>query len=71
MLCNLLGPAQIDTAQDIVNETFQSALESWPYRGVPANPTAWLYLVAKQKRKIFIKKKKSLTKNCSQYDDYQ
>jgi RNA polymerase sigma-70 factor (ECF subfamily) len=36
-------------AEDIVSETFLLAAETWGMKGVPENPTAWLYVVAKQK----------------------
>ena len=51
MLCKLFGAGQIDAAEDIVSDTFVQALETWPYKGVPDNPTAWLYTVAKNKAK--------------------
>lgn len=40
---------ELETAEDIAAETFLTALESWPYKGVPPNPHAWLYTVAKNK----------------------
>lgn len=49
MLCRQFGIAHIETAEDIAGETFLSAMETWPYRGVPENPVAWLYTVAKNK----------------------
>ncbi len=51
VLCKLLGIDHIDIAEDIASETFLSALETWTYKGIPENPTAWLYLVAKNKAK--------------------
>ncbi len=51
VLCKLLGIENVDIAEDIAGETFLSALETWPYKGVPENPTAWLYTVAKNKAK--------------------
>jgi RNA polymerase sigma-70 factor (ECF subfamily) len=39
----------IELAEDVVGETFLLAAETWGVRGIPPNPTAWLYLVAKQK----------------------
>ncbi len=54
------GLTQIEAAEDIVSETFLQAAENWGMKGMPPNPTAWLYAVAKQKaleqfrrRKIF------------------
>jgi RNA polymerase sigma factor (sigma-70 family) len=54
VLCKLLGIQNLDLAEDIVSETFLSALETWPYKGVPENPAAWLYSIAKNKAKNHI-----------------
>ncbi|WCT14821.1 RNA polymerase sigma factor [Mucilaginibacter jinjuensis] len=54
VLCKYLGIDHIDIAEDIAGETFLSALETWPYKGVPPNPSAWLYAVAKNKAKNHI-----------------
>jgi RNA polymerase sigma factor (sigma-70 family) len=43
------GLQHIEMAEDIVSETFLLAAETWGMKGVPENPTAWLYVVAKQK----------------------
>jgi RNA polymerase sigma-70 factor (ECF subfamily) len=57
------GLQHIELAEDLVSETFMSAAETWGLKGMPENPTAWLYAVAKQKtlyhfrrNKIFEKK---------------
>jgi RNA polymerase sigma-70 factor (ECF subfamily) len=49
VLATRFGIAHIETAEDIVSETFFSAWEIWPTKGIPDNPTAWLYTVAKNK----------------------
>jgi RNA polymerase sigma factor (sigma-70 family) len=51
VLCKLFGIEHIEVAEDIASETFLSALETWTYKGIPGNPTAWLYKVAKNKAK--------------------
>jgi RNA polymerase sigma factor (sigma-70 family) len=51
VLCKLFGIEHIEIAEDIAGETFLSALETWTYKGIPENPTAWLYSVAKNKAK--------------------
>jgi RNA polymerase sigma factor (sigma-70 family) len=56
VLCKLFGIEHIETAEDIVSDTFLSALENWTYKGVPENPTAWLYTVAKNKAKNQIRR---------------
>jgi RNA polymerase sigma-70 factor (ECF subfamily) len=43
------GLEHIELAEDIVSETFLLAAETWGLKGIPPNPAAWLYLVAKQK----------------------
>src|SRR5689334_17364649 len=51
VLSKLFGIEHIEAAEDIASETFLSALETWTYNGIPQNPTAWLYTVAKNKAK--------------------
>jgi len=53
VLCKHFGIAQIEVAEDIASDTFLSAVETWTYKGLPANPTAWLYTVAKNKAKNY------------------
>ncbi len=56
VLCKSFGNAfhGIEMAEDIASETFLSAMETWTYKGIPENPTAWLYAVAKNKAKNYI-----------------
>lgn len=49
VLCKYFGIHRIDWAEDIASDTFLEAAQSWPYHGLPANPRAWLYAVAKNK----------------------
>ena len=49
VISSLFGLQHIEAAEDIVSETFLLAAETWGLKGVPENPTAWLYAVAKQK----------------------
>ncbi len=53
VLAKLFGTEHIEFAEDIASETFLAALESWTYKGLPQNPTAWLYIVAKNKAKNY------------------
>ena len=43
------GLQHIELAEDIVSDTFLTASETWGMKGMPPNPAAWLYSVAKQK----------------------
>jgi len=56
VLIYLFGIEHIEVAEDIVSDTFLSATEFWGKRGVPDNPTAWLYTVAKNKTKNYLKR---------------
>ncbi|MEL6651540.1 MAG: DUF6596 domain-containing protein [Bacteroidota bacterium] len=49
VLCKRFGLDQMSLAEDIVSDTFLLAAETWGLQGIPANPTAWLYTVAKNK----------------------
>lgn len=53
VLCKHLGIEHIETAEDIVSDTFLLAVETWCFKGVPENPTAWLYTVAKNKARNY------------------
>jgi RNA polymerase sigma factor (sigma-70 family) len=55
VLCYLFGIEHIETAEDIVSDTFLLATELWVVKGTPENPTAWLYKVAKNKTKDYLK----------------
>ena len=35
-------------AEDALAEAFRTALETWPERGVPDEPEAWLFTVARR-----------------------
>jgi len=54
VLCKTFGIEHIEAAEDIASETFLTAIESWPYKGIPESPVAWLYAVAKNKAKNHI-----------------
>lgn len=49
VLCRRFGFDQIEIAEDLASETFLAATQTWSYSGVPPNPVAWLYNVAKNK----------------------
>ena len=58
VLCSLFGIQHIEIAEDIVSDTFLTASETWAIKGVPENPSAWLYTVAKNKTKNYLKRNK-------------
>jgi len=54
VLSKYFGIANIQIAEDIASETFLLAVDTWTYKGIPPNPTAWLYTVAKNKTKNYL-----------------
>ncbi len=54
VLSRTFGIERLALAEDIASETFLTAMETWPYKGIPENPTAWLYVVAKNKAKNYL-----------------
>jgi predicted RNA polymerase sigma factor len=62
VISKLYGLQHIEIAEDIVSETFLQAAESWGIKGLPGNPAAWLYTVAKQKTLYHFRRNKILEK---------
>ncbi len=56
VLCKVFGLSNIQLAEDIVSDTFLLASETWGMKGIPENPTAWLYTVSKNKTKDALKR---------------
>src|SRR5215831_9383502 len=58
VLTRILGSDRLDAAEDIVQDTLIKAMETWRFKGIPENPSAWLYTVAKNKALDFIRSRK-------------
>lgn len=48
-LISYFGLKNFSIAEDIVQDTFVTAIEKWPFEGLPDNPQAWLFRVCKNK----------------------
>jgi len=48
-LVRILGLRHVDLAEDVVQDALLRALEIWKYRGVPENPSAWLFQAARNR----------------------
>src|SRR5258705_256078 len=57
-LTHLFGFANIEQAEDIVQDTILKALEIWKWGKIPENPQAWLYKAAKNKAIDIIRREK-------------
>jgi RNA polymerase sigma-70 factor (ECF subfamily) len=45
----LFGPQNLQLAEDVVQDTLLKAFNSWKINGLPQNPSAWLFTVARNK----------------------
>ena len=59
-LTRIFGPRRLDLAEEVVQDALLKALEIWPFEGIPANPTAWLIQVAKNRALDVIRREVSL-----------
>jgi len=71
------GIEHLEAAEDIVSDTFLLASETWGLKGLPENPSAWLYRVAINKAKDYCKRNQLFAKKvaaeikrgaCSSYE---
>ena len=49
-----------DLAEEAVQDAFTTALETWPTRGVPANPGAWITTTARNRAIDRLRRRKVL-----------
>lgn len=49
MLTKLFGPQNLQLAEDVVQDTLLKAFNNWKINGLPQNPSAWLFTVARNK----------------------
>jgi RNA polymerase sigma-70 factor (ECF subfamily) len=56
LLTARLGPARLDLAEEAVQDALLKALQTWPHRGVPDNPEAWLMQVARNRALDLLRK---------------
>ena len=48
-LARVFGLDNLDLAEDVVQDALAQALRTWPLKGVPQNPSAWLFRVARNR----------------------
>jgi RNA polymerase sigma factor (sigma-70 family) len=63
VLTKFFGLQHVELAEDMVQETLLTAFETWKLKGIPDNPQAWLYQVAKNKILTYLKREQNFHKN--------
>lgn len=58
VLTKYVGPENVQTAEDIVQETMLKATDYWEHNDIPENPQAWLYTTAKNIALNILKREK-------------
>jgi len=64
VLTKIFGTENLETAEDVVQDTLLDAIDVWKLKGIPDNPSAWLFRVAKNKAIDIIRR----NKHSLQYD---
>lgn len=64
VLTKIFGTEHLETAEDVVQQAFLDAIHNWRLKGIPDNPSAWLFRVAKNKAIDIIRR----NKHSVQYD---
>ena len=58
VLIKIFGTENLETAEDVVQQTFIDAIGIWKMKGIPDSPSAWLFRVAKNKTIDIIRRNK-------------
>jgi len=66
VITRYIGTENVETSEDIVQETLLKAVDIWQHNGLPENPKAWLYTTAKNLMLNSLKRKKYQDKYLAQ-----
>lgn len=58
VLTKIFGTENLQTAEDVVQDTLLDAFKVWTIKGIPDNPSGWLFRVAKNKAIDIIRRNK-------------
>lgn len=59
-LTRIFGAEHLSLAEEVVQEALVSALQQWSFRGVPDNPSGWLFQVARNRALDHLRREASL-----------
>src|SRR5216117_3237945 len=69
ILTRIFGIEHLNLAEDVVQETLARALQTWPFYGVPKNPSAWIMRASRnlaldvvRRRKVFQNKQAEISR---------
>lgn len=66
ILTRIFGLEHLALAEDVVQESLSRALQTWPFYGVPANPSAWLMRTARNLALDVVRREKVFREKQSQ-----
>ncbi len=58
VLTRIFGTNHLSVAEDVVQDSLIEAIKNWLYKGIPNNPSAWLFATAKNKALNIIHREK-------------
>src|SRR5947208_7316160 len=68
-LTRIFGIEHLNLAEDVVQEALGRALQTWPYRGIPENPSAWIMRASRnlaldviRREKVFLGKEAEIAR---------
>jgi RNA polymerase sigma factor (sigma-70 family) len=68
-LTRIFGIEHLNLAEDVVQEALSRALQTWPFRGIPENPSAWIMRASRnlaldliRREKVFRGKQTEITR---------
>ena len=62
VLTRIFGSENLDLAEDVVHDALLEAIKLWTYKGIPDNPSAWLFRVGKNKALNIVNRDKYMRK---------
>jgi RNA polymerase sigma factor (sigma-70 family) len=60
VLTKIFGAHNLELAEDVVQDTLLKALSQWKIKGMPVNPSAWLFAVARNQALDVIRREKQM-----------
>jgi RNA polymerase sigma-70 factor (ECF subfamily) len=70
VLTRTFGSSHIEMAEDVVQEAMLEAIQQWEEKGIPENPSGWIYQVAKHKALNLVNREKYKRKYQSEVSGY-